>query len=453
VPRLILIGDGADESRCDLVNLLSAGGQYDCTEFARNKVRWEDLASASADLIVAITGSDPDRAIDLVGGLSPVRAHKTYFGILPKEIDGGVLEAVSGLVDDFVLWPSSRAELVERIRRLVGSSTGEKDDVAKRLLREIGFNQLVGEDPAFLCALEKIPVMAETTFPVLIAGETGTGKEFCARAIHYLGKRPDHAFVPVDCGAIPDHVFENEMYGHVRGGYTDAHSDQKGLAELAHGGTLFLDEVDSLSTAAQSKLLRFLQERTFKPLGASKFVTVDVRIIAASNQDLERCVQGGRFRADLFYRLSALRLRLPPLRERPLDIAILARHFLAAMGPSRNGARRAFAPSSLRKLNAHAWPGNVRELQNIVQQAALLAPGPQILPEHLPFLVGDEPPLSPATFRVAKARAVEAFEREYVEELLRNSNGNVTHAAKEANRDRRSIGRLIKKYNINRNSV
>lgn len=453
MPRLILISDGAAECRCDLVSFLSANSRYHCTEVARNKVRWEDLASASADLIVAITDSDPGRAVDLVGGLSPVRAHKTYLGILPKEIDGGALETISGLVDDFMLWPSSRAELMERIRRLVCASPAEKDDVARRLLREIGFSQLVGEDPAFLCALEKIPVMAETTFPVLITGETGTGKEFSARAIHYLGKRPDHAFVPVDCGAIPDHVFENEMYGHVRGGYTDAHSDQKGLAELAHGGTLFLDEVDSLSPAAQCKLLRFLQERTFKPLGASKFVTVDVRIIAATNQDLERCVQGGRFRADLFYRLSALRLRLPPLRERPLDIAILSRHFLAAMGPARNGARRAFAPSSLRKLNAYAWPGNVRELQNIVQQAALLTQSPQILPEHLPLPDVAEAPLPPATFRIAKARAVEAFERAYVEELLRNSNGNVTHAAKEANRNRRSIGRLIKKYNIHRSAL
>ena len=246
-----------------------------------------------------------------------------------------LLQRASEFLDDFVLWPTSREEIVQRIRRLVTSSGKASDPVGARLLQEIGFAQLVGEDPAFLRALEKIPSMADSDLPVLITGETGTGKEFSARAIHHLGKRGNYSFVPVDCGAIPDNVFENEMFGHARGGYTDAQGDQKGLAEIADHGTLFLDEVDSLSLAVQAKMLRFLQERTFKPLGANKFVTVDVHIIAATNQNLEDSVRRGRFRADLYFRLNVLRLWLPPLRERPLDIPALAKHFLQSMGPVR----------------------------------------------------------------------------------------------------------------------
>jgi len=385
--------------------------------------------------------------------LSCSSQNKTSFAVLPREIDVHLLESASEFLDDFVLWPTSREEIVQRIGRLVTFSGKPSDSVGARLLQEIGFAQLVGEDPAFLRALEKIPSMADSDLPVLIIGETGTGKEFSAHAIHHLGKRRNYSFVPVDCGAIPDNVFENEMFGHARGGYTDAHGDQKGLAEIADHGTLFLDEVDSLSLAAQAKMLRFLQERTFKPLGANKFVTVDVHIITATNQDLEGAVRRGQFRADLYFRLNVLRLWLPPLRERPLDIPALAKHFLQAMGPPRSGGPRSFSPSALRKLAMYKWPGNVRELHNMVQQAALSAEGSLILPEHIPLPVSAEVPRSPANFRAGREQAIEAFERAYIEQLLRNSGGNVTRAAKEANRNRRSIGRLIQKYKIDRGSL
>lgn len=426
--------------------------RYAHTKIVWNDVRLDDLIRPDIDLIVAVARLRPTESIELFRRLalaSPPHRMKASFAILPRDVSAAVLQSTAEMMDDFVLWPASREELGERIRRLTGG-TNARNAAAGSLSREFGFAQLVGEDPAFLRALEKLPKMAESGLSVLIAGETGTGKELCARAIHHFGKKPNAPFVPVDCGAIPDHVFENEMFGHVRGGYTDAHTDQKGFAEIADGGTLFLDEVDSLSLAAQSKLLRFLEEGTFKPLGASKFTKVVVRIIAASNQDLETCVQEKRFRRDLFYRLDVLRLYLPPLRERPIDIPILAKHFLQATGSGPNGTRRSFVLAAIRKLESHNWPGNVRELANVVQQAAIIAGGLQIMPEHVKVRVSNSPADSAANYREARAHALEAFERDYVEKLLHGSGGNVTQAAKNAHRNRRSIGRLIRKYGIDR---
>lgn len=432
----------------EMVDLLPSDGQYEWSELAWSAARADRVAASRADLIVGISPSQWTDAFDLFSELAERSANKVSIAILPKEMDGLELAHTCKLVDDFVLWPASRDEIVQRIRRLSGGMAHSHNLICEKLVHEIGFAQLVGEDPAFLRTLERVPKIAQTTVPVLVLGETGTGKEFTARAIHHLGNHRNQPFVPVDCGAIPDHVFENEMFGHVRGGYTDAHSDQKGLAEIADGGTLFLDEVDSLSHAAQSKLLRFLQERTFKPLGASKFVSVDVRIIAATNRDLEECVRSGKFRADLYYRLNVLKLILPALRHRPLDIPLLANHFLKSTGVAPDGARRWFSQAAMRQLSSYSWPGNVRELHNVVQQAAFSAEGAQILPAHLPFPGACDSGPASAHFRVAKENAIAAFERTYVEQLLRDTGGNVTQAAKQAQQDRRSIGRLIKKYRL-----
>jgi DNA-binding NtrC family response regulator len=323
--------------------------------------------------------------------------------------------------------------------------------VQGRLTAEMGLANLVGQDPGFLRTIEKIPIIARSGNPVLITGETGTGKELCARAIHHLGKRRNFPFIPIDCGAFPDHLFENELFGHARGAFTDAHGEQKGLIAMAEGGTLFLDEIDSLSPAAQAKLLRFLQERTYKPLGADKLARADVSVIAATNQDLEALVRDKRFRSDLFFRLDVLRLHLPPLRERRADIPILARHFVGEVCGEGGLTRKTLTPATLRLLALADWPGNVRELFNVIQRAVLFCEGTQILPTHV------SPRIAPASarslnggFRQARAQAIETFEKLYVEDLLRTSQGNVTRAAREAQKDRRAFGRLVKKYHIDR---
>jgi transcriptional regulator with GAF, ATPase, and Fis domain len=279
----------------------------------------------------------------------------------------------------------------------------------------------------------------------------------------------------VDCSALPDHLFENELFGHARGAYTDAHGDQKGLAELADKGTLFLDEIDSLSISAQAKLLRFLQEQTYKPLGAERFVRVNVRVIIATNCVLERLLIEQRFRRDLYFRLNVLRLQLPPLRERRNDVGLLASHFLKLTALPDRRSRKSFSAAALRKMASYHWPGNIRELFNVVQRAAICCKGPQILPrdiflaegsEHrqvvtrgpdrrctyVPILAGDSKAPS-RTLQQARAEAIGQVERSFIVALLRKHQGNITRAAQEAGKDRRAFGRLVKKYRINRLDV
>ncbi|MEO8679070.1 MAG: sigma-54 dependent transcriptional regulator [Vicinamibacterales bacterium] len=315
----------------------------------------------------------------------------------------------------------------------------------------MGLGSLVGRAPAFLNMVARIPTVARTGHSVLITGETGTGKELCARAIHHLGPRARHPFIPIDCGALPDQLFENEVFGHARGAFTDARAEQRGLLAIADGGTVFLDEVDALSSSAQAKLLRFLQERTFKPLGAERFVRADVNVLSATNQDLAALVRQGRFRADLFYRLCVLALHLVPLRKRPGDVSLLARHFVRAGCDEQQLPQKTLSPLAAEALEAYDWPGNVRELWNVVRRAVTFAEGDTILRAHVQLDAGshpDAPEPANLSFRNARQLAVSSFERRFVEELLVRHGGNVTHAAKEAKKDRRAFGRLVKKYDI-----
>jgi DNA-binding NtrC family response regulator len=300
---------------------------------------------------------------------------------------------------------------------------------------------------------------ARTQHTVMITGETGTGKELSARAIHHLSRRRDFPFIAVDCAAFPDHLFENEMFGHARGAFTDAHRDQRGLIAMAEGGTLFLDEINSLSATSQAKLLRFLQEHTYRPLGADRFVQADVNILAASNRDLEQMVQERQFRSDLFFRLNVLRLHMMSLRERRGDIPILAQHFLDVICREQSQPLKTLSPATVAELMKEDWPGNVRELYNVIQRAVVFAHGPEIQPGDVRPQESDPSPADAAGdaprdgFRQARARAIEAFERSYLLETLRRHNGNITQSARYALQDRRAFGRLVKRYGIDRSSI
>jgi transcriptional regulator with PAS, ATPase and Fis domain len=319
--------------------------------------------------------------------------------------------------------------------------------ISQRLKEKIGLEQLIGESSMFLNEIKKIPLAAVCDESVLIWGETGTGKELCARAVHYLSGRAEKPFVPVNCGAIPLELVENELFGHARGAFTGAFSSQTGLLREAEGGTLFLDEIDWLPHLAQVKLLRFLQEKEYRPLGSTKSCSADVRVIAASNMDFEDAVVAGKLRQDLYYRLNVLTMMLPPLRARREDIRLLARHFLRKYLLEFQTPAKEISDSAMQLLTLHDWPGNVRELEHVIKRAVILSERQSIECEDLNLTRREAP--QPETFQQAKASVVNQFERSYIQNLLQTYHGNITRAADAAHKNRRAFWQLIRKHNIN----
>lgn len=305
---------------------------------------------------------------------------------------------------------------------------------------------IIGQSPAFLAELEKIPMVASCDVSVLISGETGTGKEVFARTIHNLSRRAHKTFVPVNCGAIPTDLVENELFGHERGAYTGASNFQRGLVQEANGGTLFLDEIDALPLMAQVKLLRLLQEKEYRPLGSAKTLKADLRIISASSVNLKEAVTAGKLRQDLYYRLNVVSITLPSLRDRQADIVPLARHFLIKYAAEFDRPAKRFSPEALLKLSSYHWPGNVRELEYAIERAVVLSSGDVIQGYVLGF-EGEETAVR-EPFQQAKTRVIRQFEQNYIRSLLLAHNGNITRAADTAQKDRRAFVHLIRKHKI-----
>jgi len=316
--------------------------------------------------------------------------------------------------------------------------------------------QLIGRAPAFLQTLSLIERIARYDVPVLIQGETGTGKELAARAIHYQSARRDAPFVPLNCGAVPDTLVESELFGCERGAFTDARQSRVGLIAAAEGGTLFLDELDSLPLRAQISLLRFLQDYCYRPVGGTRECSGNVRVIAAASPRLSSLLETGAFRDDLLFRLNVLLLEMPPLRERSGDARVLAEHFIERYAHHYGRAARRLTPACLDWMDRYHWPGNVRELDNRVQRALLLSDeGPlDLCPGQAPTAT----PVQPVTdenlcsFNLARQQTMHSFERAYLERLMRAAAGNVTHAARLAGKERRALGKLLKKHGIERDA-
>lgn len=337
-------------------------------------------------------------------------------------------------------------------------SPTEQARAAEELRRALGMQGFVGSSQVLLRELQKIPRFAPSEACVLIQGETGTGKELCARALHHLGPRSSRPFVALNTGAMPTELVENELFGHEPGAYTHAQTVHRGVIAEAEGGTLFLDEIDALPLAAQVKLLRFLQEKEYRPLGARSSVAANVRVVAASNMELEREVQAGRFRRDLYYRINVLPLRLPALSQRREDIRLLAAHFLARHCRATGAPVRSFSGRALEKLEAYAWPGNVRELENVVERAVVLGRAavieaaeidlPSTFDETAEALSSPPREAPHETFRAAKSRVVRDFELTYLQRLLRRHDGNISRAARDAGKNRRAFFALMQKYRI-----
>jgi DNA-binding NtrC family response regulator len=349
--------------------------------------------------------------------------------------------------EDFVLRPCAQHELSVRLSRLAGSDSPA--DVPSRALRdEFASMNLVGNSAVFLGALASIKKIARCEAPVLIEGETGTGKELAARAVHYLGSRAAYPFIPVNTGALPDSLVENELFGHERGAFTDARDSQLGLVAQAEGGTLFLDEVDTLSAKGQVTLLRFLQDQRYQPLGAAQARQANVRVIAGTNAVLEERVAAGAFRQDLLYRLRVLAIQLPPLRERTGDARVLAEHFIRQYSARYGCEPKAMHWSLISWLDTHAWPGNVRELESFIHRQMLLTGDASVMMKPSQRVSECREQGNFVSFNQAKRETIAEFERGFLLRTLVRANGNVTLAAEMVGKERRAFGKLLKKYGI-----
>ena len=414
-------------------------------------IRFPDKLSPDPNLILVRPSAD-ESAEELIRSCKDKWPRASTIALLCAKWEGLLEESASVLtkVDDFLSCPFHESEFLLRVRRLLQSKGTKAISLEKPATDEaLHFGALVGRSETFVRAINNIPPLAQSDATVLICGETGTGKELFARAIHYHSLRCNKPFIPVNCAALPDHLFENELFGHAKGAFTDATSSEKGLVAEAEGGTLILDEVDTLSAAAQAKLLRFLQNGEYRPLGSSRSVTASVRIIAATNTDLFERVKAKLFREDLYFRLNALSVTIPPLRERMEDIVHLSDHFLTQYAREHNSERRGISSEALHKLMAYEWPGNVRELEGLILRALILTTSATLQPEDMNLPQQSSTPIQKNTLlRHAKTDVIQNFELSYLTKLLAAHHGNITHAANAAGKQRRALQRLIRKYDL-----
>ncbi|HEX9785220.1 MAG TPA: sigma-54 dependent transcriptional regulator [Opitutaceae bacterium] len=409
---------------------------------------WKMMSRIPADVVVLILANGETGQL-----LASCGEHAAgNFAPLIAVVEEGEPREIAALlragIADYIAPPLSSSQVLPRIMRLLPDAragNGAGHFARPKLGRSA--ERLVGRSPAFVAELEKIPRISDCEAGVLIEGETGTGKELFARAIHDNSPRAHKPFVPVNCGAIPVELAESELFGHERGAFTGAYAAHKGVFAQADGGTLFFDEVTSLPLLTQVKLLRFLQEREYRPLGSHALLRADVRVIAAADTQLENAVKTGGFRQDLFYRLNIIRFMLPPLRERREDIPLLADFFLAQFSRRQHRPVASLGRDAMEKLVRYDWPGNVRELENVIERSVVLCAGPVATDRDitLPEISGKP---DQELFQKAKARTVARFERSYIEGLLAANRGNISSSAKRAGKNRRAFWELIRKHDI-----
>jgi two-component system response regulator PilR (NtrC family) len=356
--------------------------------------------------------------------------------------------------------PNAASELRLRVGRELERRRLQQENVLlKRALGKSNqFSNIIGTSSAMLAVFQLVETIAPTNSTVLITGESGTGKELVARAIHVNSPRKDRPFVALNCGALSETLLDSELFGHMRGAFTGADANKKGLIEVAEKGTIFLDEIGEMSPVVQVKLLRVLQERRFRRLGGTEEIEADIRILAATNRDLSKMVADGTFREDLFYRINVIPLRLPPLRERQDDIPLLAEHFVTRLAEQMRKPIAGISKAAMSRLKQYSWPGNIRELENAMERAVALERTPTILPDSLPEQIRDQATELPSTNGApAEAfpdagfdleRHVQHIEREYIAEALRRAGGVKVKAAELLGMSFRSFRYYTKKYNL-----
>jgi len=363
----------------------------------------------------------------------------TAFGSMETAV-----EAIKEGAYDYISKPFNLEEVRLTVRRACERRRLLQDNrMYREALREkYRFENIVGTSPRMVEVYRTAARVASTRSTILLVGESGTGKELIARAIHYNSPRGEAPFVAVDCGALPESLLESELFGHEKGAFTGAHVLKKGLFEVAHGGTAFLDEVGDIGPSLQAKLLRVLQEREIRRVGGVEPIKVDIRVIAATRRDLEALVKSGKFREDLFYRLSVVTIVLPPLREREEDIPLLAMHFLRKYASEAGKNITHIAPEAMALLCRYDWPGNVRELEHVIERAVALTANPVLLPEDLPAKL-QQPSSGPDVFP-----SLQEMEKRHLQRALEKAKGNRKRAAELLGVSRRTLYRMARRHGI-----
>lgn len=443
-PRIALIDDEADFCE-DWQKILIREG-FACSIYSDAREAIRSMRDNPPDLVLV------DLKMPQLDGLSVLREIKKFSRdtvvvlITAYATVTTAVQAIGEGAFDYLPKPFTRSQLLEAVSR--GLRSRGCGSVAQDTSK-LDFSQIVGESPAIREVHELAKKAAMSDCNVVLLGESGTGKELVARTIHANSARRSSAFMPVDCAALPENLLESELFGHEKGAFTDAHIRRTGLIEAAAGGSVFLDEITELRSNTQAKLLRVLEDRTVRRLGGRELIPVDVRFMAATNQDLAELVGQHQFRPDLFYRLNVLAIEIPALRFRRTDIPLLAKHFWDRC-VSRSGKHvQGVAAATMMILERYDWPGNVRELRNIIERACALTQSEYITPPDLPahMLRSAEPEVS-ATFLEDKKRVAGAFEMRRIAELLAQTHGNVSDASKLASMDRAAFQRLMRKHGI-----
>jgi len=437
--HLLVVDDDPDMLRLLTIRLTAAG--YRVTAVTSAEAAMTQLHIERPQLVlsdVQLPGRDGLALFD------DIRAQHPSLPVILLTAHGTIPDAVEATergVFTYLTKPFDGKGLLDKIAQALALSAPSHP--ARRGSPEAWQHQIISRSSRMAEALAEARMISQSDASVLLRGESGTGKELLAQAIHQASPRAGKPFIAVNCGAIPEALLESELFGHVKGAFTDAVASHKGLFQAADGGTLLLDEIGDMPPALQVKLLRVLQERVVRPLGSSQSNPVDVRIISATHRDLDAAMAEGQFRADLYYRLNVVTLTLPPLSERREDIPLLANHFLIKLASKYDKRLSGFAPEAIKALTTAAWPGNVRQLYNVVEQVCALSTTPLV-----PLALVQRALRSPSVQVLTFAEARQRFERDYLVGLLKLTDGNVADAARLADRNRTEFYRLMQKHGL-----
>jgi len=444
----VLIVDDDLEMRKLIEEFLQEEG-YDAESVASGDSAMRSLQVRPCDLVITDLRMEGLSGLELLKKVKAVYPQQTIIMITAFGTVESAIEAMKFGALDYIIKPFKLRKLIVVVEKAFEQIWLQKEvnRLREEVSREYQFSKIIGKSKEIQAIFQLIKRVSDSTVNILIMGESGTGKEMVAKAIHYNSPRRDAPFIPIDCASIPEMLLESELFGHVRGAFTDARSDKKGMFEEANGGTLFLDEIGEMPLGLQPKLLRVIQEKTVRRVGSTRTSPIDIRIISATNLDLMEEVRAKRFRDDLFYRVNVLSIDLPPLRNRREDIPLLAGHFLKKYAAVQNKAISGLTVSAMKILMKYGWPGNVRELENIIERGVTLSLRDKISAEDFPPVItggqGDQLLIEQALARMSPLAEVE---REYVYRILQLTGGNKMKAAKILQIDRHTLYKKLEDF-------